>query len=174
MEDNKYYTPSIESWKDVVGYENEYEVSNLGNVRRKQKTLAISVSLHGYQNISLSKNGKVKTHLVHRLVAKAFLENKEDREQVNHKDCSKTNNNVDNLEWVTPQENIDHAVENQLQRVQSGENNNMVKLTEKDVLFIREMLEDGLTAYSIHRDYYPALHLQTIYGIKQRRLWNHI
>ena len=50
----------------------------------------------------------------------------------------------------------------------------MVKLTEEDVLFIRQMIEDGVTAYSIHRDYYSNLHLQTIYGIKQRRLWNHI
>lgn len=170
--ENKYYTPTIEVWKDVVDYEDEYEVSNLGNIRRKSKNLATPISKHGYQNVSLSKNGKIKTHLVHRVVAKAFLEN--EKEQVNHKDCCKTNNNVNNLEWVSMQENIDHAVENQRQRDQGGENNNMSKLTERDVLFIREMLEDGLTAYSIHRDFYPELHLQTIYGIKQRRLWSHI
>lgn len=170
--ESKYYVPSIEVWKDVVNYEELYEVSNLGNVRRKAKNLATPTSMHGYQNVSLSKGGLVKTHLVHRIVARAFLTGEKD--QVNHKDCSKTNNNVNNLEWVTVQENIDHAVENQLHRDQNGENNNMVKLTEDDVLLIRNMLGDGITAYSIHRDYYPSLHLQTIYAIKQRRIWNHI
>lgn len=170
--ENKYYTPEIEVWKDVVDYEDEYEVSNFGNIRRKAKNLSTPISKHGYQNVSLSKNGEIKTHLVHRIVAKAFLKN--EKEQVNHKDCNKVNNNVNNLEWVTAKENINHAVDNQLQRDQHGVNNNMVKLTEDDVLLIREMIEDGVTAYFIHRNYYPNLHLQTIYAIKQRRIWNHI
>lgn len=49
----------------------------------------------------------------------------------------------------------------------------MSKLSETDVLFIRELLTDGLSAYEIHKDYFPTLHQQTIYAIKQRRIWNH-
>ena len=172
--ENKYYTPDIEVWKDVIGYENEYEVSNKGNVRRKIKNLSLNNSKHGYYNVSLSKNGYCETKLFHRLVAEAFIENLNNKEQVNHLDCNKLNNNVENLEWVTFEENIRHAVENERQRDQRGENNNMSKITEKDIVFIRQLLDDGITAYQIHKEYYPYLHQQTIYAIKQRRLWKHI
>lgn len=172
--ENKYYIPETEIWKDVVDYENEYEVSNLGNVRRKIKNLKLNCSAHGYYNVSLSKDGKCMTKLVHRLVAEAFINNPELKEQVNHIDCNKLNNSLENLEWCTPEENMAHAVTNERQRNQNGENNNMSKLSEKDVLFIRQLLEDGITAYRIHKEYYPYLHQQTIYGIKQRKLWNHI
>jgi len=174
MENNLYYTPTIEIWKDVVDFENEYEVSNLGNVRRKVQNLKLAISPNGYKTLSLSKNGKIITKLVHRLVAEAFIENIEDKEIVNHKDCNKINNTLENLEWVTHEENMQHAVDNNRQRNQSGENNNMSKLSETDVLFIRELLTDGLSAYEIHKDYFPTLHQQTIYAIKQRRIWNHI
>lgn len=170
---DKYYTPS-EIWKDVIGYEDTYEVSNFGNVRRKSCNLKQFSNIDGYKVLSLSKNGETKTQLVHRLMLKAFVPNLENKEQVNHIDCDKQNNNLENLEWVTPEENIKHAVENDRQRDQNGENNNMSKLTEKDVLFIRRLLEEGITTYKIHKEYYPHLHQQTIYAIKQRRLWNNI
>lgn len=172
--ENNYYTPTIEVWKDVIDFENEYEVSNLGNVRRKVQNLKAGISPHGYKTLSLSKNGKIITKLVHRLVAEAFIENPEFKEIVNHKDCNKINNRLENLEWVTHNENMQHSVDNNRQRNQSGENNNMNKLSEKDVLFIRELLNEGLSAYEIHKDYFPTLHQQTIYAIKQRRIWNHI
>lgn len=162
-----------EIWKDVIDYEEEYEVSNFGNVRRKSKNLTQHVTTHGYNILTLSKNGNVSTKIVHRLVAEAFINNPELKEQVNHKDCNKLNNNLSNLEWVTPLENIRHAVENNRQRDQRGENNNMSKLTEEDVLLIREMLKDGITAYRINKDYYPDLHMQTIYAIKYKKIWNH-
>ena len=168
----KYYTPEI--WKDVVHFEEEYEVSNLGNVRRKPKNLKQSISPHGYKTLSLSKKGKTTNKLVHRLVAEAFIDNPEIKEQVNHKDCIKTNNKVDNLEWVTFQENIDHAVLNERQRNQNGENNNMSKLSTEDVTLIKELLNDGVTGYKIHKKYFPHLHVQTIYAIKQGRLWKKI
>ncbi len=59
MENNLYYTPTIEIWKDVVDFENEYEVSNLGNVRRKVQNLKLAISSNGYKTLSLSKNGKI-------------------------------------------------------------------------------------------------------------------
>lgn len=173
-EESKYYTPTIEIWKDAIGYEEEYEVSNLGNVRRKQKNLIQKISPNGYYTLSLSKEGTCKTELVHRLVAKAFIENDGNKEQVNHKDCDKLNNKLINLEWVTHEENMKHSVENGRQRDQSGENNSRVKLTEKDILFIRKLKVDGYTTYKIHKEFYPYLHQQTIYAIIIRRLWKHI
>lgn len=170
--ESKYYTPEI--WKDVIDYEDEYEVSDLGNIRRKPKNLKQAVSPHGYNTLSLSKNGVCKTKLVHRVVAEAFLPNVDNKEQVNHMDCDKLNNNKENLEWMTPMENTLHAVDNDRQRDQNGENNNMSKLTEKDVLLIRDMLGDGVTAYKIHKEWYPNLGLQTIYNIKQRKTWKQI
>ena len=108
------------------------------------------------------------------MVAEAFLDNPKEKKQVNHKDCDKLNNHVDNLEWMTLQENIGHAVANGRQRNQTGENNNMSKLSEEDVRNIKKLLEDGVTAYEVHKFHYPDLHQQTIYGIKQGRLWKHI
>lgn len=98
-----------EIWRDVVGYEGLYEVSNLGNVRslfRYKKQLKWNVLGSGYASVQLFKE-KVGTRLlVHRLVAKAFLPNLDGLPVVNHKDENKLNNNVDNLEWCTQQYNL--------------------------------------------------------------------
>ena len=108
-----------EIWKDVVGYEGYYQVSNLGRVRsldriasngRKIKGKILSTKVNTppyYPRVSLSVNGKMKLVQVHRLVAQAFVYNPdpEHKTQVGHKDESRTNNRADNLEWVTPKEN---------------------------------------------------------------------
>jgi len=99
-----------EIWKDIKDYENLYEVSNFGKVRRKrtQKIMSIYLNHKGYCKVSLSRKNKSKNHRVHRLVAIAFLENNNYNLEVNHKDFNKLNNHVDNLEWVTGEENIKH------------------------------------------------------------------
>lgn len=96
----------MEEWKNVIGYEGLYEVSNKGNVRnvRRNKLLRLQKN-QGYIRVGLSKNG-IKTWLrVHRLVAQAFLPNPDNLPQINHKDEDKTNNSVDNLEWCTAKYN---------------------------------------------------------------------
>lgn len=96
-----------EIWKDIKGYENLYQVSNLGRVKSKRKILK---AINGeYLKVGLSKNGKQNTLYIHRLVAKTFISNFENKPQVNHKDENKHNNCVENLEWVTFKENMNYG-----------------------------------------------------------------
>jgi hypothetical protein len=124
-----------EIWKDVVGYEDSYEVSSLGNVKSKTKTISqknsfgnfqnvvyrqrilkLKISDSGYPKVSLSKNSKGKDFYTHRLVAIAFLQNLENKPEVNHKNGIKTDNRVVNLEWNTKSENVRHSYENGLSK----------------------------------------------------------
>lgn len=113
----------LEIWKDIQGYEGLYQVSSLGRVRsmdrwrrngtngyiQRGRILSQEVSKCGYNMVKLSINGKARGLLVHRLVAIAFVPNPQNKEQVNHIDGCKQNNNVNNLEWATQSENIIHA-----------------------------------------------------------------
>ena len=95
-----------EIWKNIQDYD-IYEVSNLGNVRNKitKKQLYYSNSNNGYLRVGLFKEHKRKMFAIHRLVAEAFISNIENKPCVNHKDCDKQNNCVENLEWCTYKEN---------------------------------------------------------------------
>ena len=110
-----------EIWKDIAGYEGWYQVSNMGRVRSldritsknrliKGEIRKLSVTQHGYLNVSLNKNGVSKTYSVHKLVATAFLENPENKPCIDHIDTCKTNNKVENLRWVTHRENINNSL----------------------------------------------------------------
>lgn len=100
---------NIEEWKDIKNYEGIYQISNHGNVKsiRNNKLLRPGINSDGYYTVLLSKNGKQKSFKVHRLVAEHFL--KEAIIQVNHKNGVKTDNNAENLEFVTARENVLHA-----------------------------------------------------------------
>lgn len=100
-----------EIYKSIPGYESHYEISNLGNVRGlvRGNLLKGEVTNKGYIRVSLSKEGKVIRHSVHRLVALTFLANTLGKSHINHIDNDPTNNNVTNLEWVTHSENMIHA-----------------------------------------------------------------
>lgn len=104
----------VEVWKDIKEYEGLYQGSNLGRARSldrwvksksgsvrlcKGKILKLCTDKYGYLKVGLCKNGKQKFHLVHRLVAEAFIPNPYNLPCINHKDECKTNNNVNNLEW---------------------------------------------------------------------------
>lgn len=112
-----------EIWKNIKGYENEYQISNLGRIKslkrntknykcKEDKILKNKINHNGYLMAYLSQNKKIKCFRVHRLVAEAFIPNPENKPQVNHKDGNKQNNCVDNLEWCTAKENTDHAIKN--------------------------------------------------------------
>ena len=101
MEDN-------EEWKTITDYEN-YEISSLGNVRNSNTGRVLKqMCKGGYLFTGLSKNSNGKTTSVHRLVALAFIDNPENKPFVNHIDGNKTNNNTNNLEWLTCSENNLH------------------------------------------------------------------
>ena len=117
---------AMEIWKDINGYENMYQVSNYGRVKSlnrivksswgtpkmlNEKIIKEIIDSLGYSRLSLSKNGKVKAHKIHRLVAEAFLEG---NGVVNHIDGNKQNNNVLNLEFCTAKQNNAHAIKNNL------------------------------------------------------------
>lgn len=105
-----------EEWKDVVGFEGYYKVSNLGNVislRRKfmrtEHLMSPAVTPYGYAVVCLRKPDIKTTVKVHRLVAQAFIPNPDNLPQVNHKDEDKLNNCVDNLEWCDSKYNINYG-----------------------------------------------------------------
>ncbi len=130
-----------EIWKDVVGYEGLYKISNKGRVFSLRKNIICKQKLNyrGYPELRLYKNGLKKHYSIHRLVANAFIPNNQNKPQVNHRDCIKTNNKVNNLEWATHFENIKHAVRNKLMS-REGQR----KLNEKDVLYIRKLRKRGM------------------------------
>lgn len=118
----------VEIWKDIAGYENLYQVSNLGRVRsldrilnhwrggkrlRKGCVIKTADFKNGYKYVTLCKDGKLKKYLVHRLVAFMFLQNPNNYPCVNHKDENPSNNNVDNLEWCTQRYNINYGTRNE-------------------------------------------------------------
>lgn len=105
----------IEEWKDIKNFEGIYQVSSLGRIksvpREGTKGGIIKQFLDGrYMKVHLYKNGKDKFLYVHRLVAIAFIENKDNKPQINHINGKKTDNRLVNLEWSTSKENLEHAV----------------------------------------------------------------
>ena len=116
----------MEIWKDIKGYEGFYQVSNFGRVKSvarvvksrwgtdkplKERPVREIVDGLGYSRLSLSKEGIVKAHKIHRLVAEAFLQGEG---HINHKDGDKQNNRIENLEFCTIKQNNNHAFENGL------------------------------------------------------------
>ena len=106
----------MEHWKAIAGYEEIYEVSDLGRVRSlkfwKEKILKPQKDKGGYLHVGLSKDGQIKHTYVHRLVAEAFIPNPQGLETVNHKDEDKTNNSVANLEWMSNKDNLNYGTRN--------------------------------------------------------------
>lgn len=115
----------MEEWRDIDGYVGYYQVSNKGRVRSLDRTINTSErfggirkisgkilacsKVEGYPAVSLCKNGSENKEFVHRLVAKAFIPNPDNKPEVNHIDANRANDSVENLEWVTHLENMQHS-----------------------------------------------------------------
>lgn len=129
------FTGIIEVWRDIKGFEGHYQVSSFGAVkslartrpsksgniaRIREKLLKQKVTKSGYLSLHLRWGDKESWPNIHRLVADAFIPNKDNKPTVNHKDCNKKNNKTSNLEWSTHSEQMVHAVDNKLLEVRGN------------------------------------------------------
>lgn len=166
-----------EVWKDIEGYNGMYEVSNYGRVKSNysDRILKQAIDNRGYYRCSLSKNDTLTTYKVHRLVAEYFVENPENKPEVNHKNGNKLDNRAVYIEWCTKSENMIHAVENRLVKTpdNTGDNHGMSKLTEEDVLRIRDINPSSFNdKKKLANDF--GVSFTTIYDILNRRSWRHL
>lgn len=132
-------------WKTLIYHGKEYkqfEVSNNGQLRNVNTETVYKQHLNrqGYYQVCVSlgsaKNKKI--FKLHRAVAESFIENPDNKDFINHIDGNKLNNSLDNLEWCTPAENSQHASRLGLSKPLRGVDSPLAKLTEEDVLYIRE------------------------------------
>ena len=175
-----------ESWKDIDGYEGVYQISDLGRVkslartnsigkRLKEKILKGHVNKKGYCVASLHNASGIRTVKIHRIVASSFLKNPESKRTVNHIDGCKENNKLDNLEWATHQENIDHAIEMRLMpngNPVRGVNHGRAKLTELYVFEIFSLRNKGWIQRDIAEAFGVSRH--TISDVLLRKSWKHL
>ena len=105
----------MEIWKDIIGYEGLYQISNKGNVKNKQrnKYLVPKKNNRGYLGIELTNEKHRKMFLIHRLVAQSFISNPKRLPNVNHKDENPKNNSVENLEWCSQSYNVLYSMQKQ-------------------------------------------------------------
>lgn len=167
-----------EKWKKVKDY--PYKVSNFGRVKRIKKGMGATVGKilkpgvdrYGYLIVRLYRNRKGKTIKIHKLVTEAFLGPCPRNKQVNHKDGNKQNPYLDNLEYVTPSENMKHSFKLGLQN-HKGENNPKSRLKEKDVLKIRRLHRiEKYTQEKISKIF--NISFQHVSDIVKNKYWKHI
>jgi hypothetical protein len=141
-----------EQWKNIEGYNGDYQVSDMGRIRTrnnrwgvtdKYRILKQNKQRDGYHLVRLYLNSQQSDCLVSRLVANAFIPNPKNKKEVNHKDGNKSNNSASNLNWSTRSENMKHAFEMGLLNVRRGEDNNKSKLSEENVIEIRNTYAMG-------------------------------
>ena len=170
-----YFIEVMETiWKEISGFP-DYLVSNKGGIMSikfgNKRMLKPVLSDKGYYRIEFYKNKQRRRFLVHRLVCIAFLENPLNKATVNHIDGVKTNNNINNLEWATSLENIKHAYMTGL--AASGEKHHSSKLTEKDVIDIRNAYAKGGVSYGMLARAYKVNH-PAISSVIRGETWAHV
>jgi len=167
-----------ELWLPMVGFENNYAISDFGRLKktknRKNSTNQIlkqSTTEKGYKFKMIKKDGVSTINYIHIAVAKAFIPNPDNLPEVNHKFGKKWDNRKTELEWSTSSDNMKHSYALGLQVSLKGENHNMSKLTEKEVLEIRT-LKGVITHKELGEKY--GVSRQTISKIMNNTLWKHI
>jgi len=169
----------FEQWRDIIGYEGLYQISSFGRVkshRRKgnwtEKLLKFNKDGVGYPKVILSKNNKTKSFRIHSLVAKHFLVKKHHKDTVNHIDLDKTNNHINNLEYISSSANSKHAWKNGAMDSQYGENHYRTKLTNVTVKQIKILFSKGAKI----KDIVKMFNITTSIAekIKYGTAWKHI
>lgn len=187
--DNIIINLNNEIWVNVKGYEDSYMVSNFGRIKSKDRNVIRlngfeiftkgglrknSLKKSGYFDIGLWKEGNVKRFSVHKLVAINFIPNPYNNPVINHKNCDKKDNRVENLEWCTHKENIQHSWINGLSYVLKGEKAVNSILTRQKVLAIRRLFK--INPKSNQRNIAKKLnvHYVTINNVVNSKTWRHI
>ncbi len=151
-------TTKNEVWKDVLGYEGLYQVSNKGNVRSVARKNSIGRKCggrmlkpiphtNGYPQVSLYKNGIAKTKKIHRLVVEAFIPNPNNLPEVNHLDEVKDNNELSNLEWCTREYNNNHGTRNERVSQKLSKKVRAVNVETGEVITFNSTQEAGRKGY---------------------------
>lgn len=169
-----------EIWKPILSTNGWHEISNFGRIRswvkhrgrygirKEPKILKQQTDNRGYKRIQLFN----KPYSIHRLVAQGFVDNKENKFEVNHIDGNKLNNMYSNLEWCTRSENMKHAFSNSLV-TNMGEKNPTSKLSENDVLDIRNAYNLGcFSQKEISKSY--GVSYNAINSIINKKTWRHL
>lgn len=175
-----------EVWKQVEDYP-DYYISNLGRLKsidryivdslgrktkRKGKLIKLHKSHKGYLRVKMINGDKHITTSIHRIMAKAFIPNPENKPQVNHINGIKTDNRIENLEWCTNQENQIHAIKNKLIKHNKGEKHHMSLFNNKQVLSIRSEYKECKN-YSLLADKYNTS-ATVIMNLIKRKTYNNI
>lgn len=164
-----------EIWKPIETWDEYYLISNKSRVKsilkgiRWAKIKSQIIGTTGYWCVHLSVNGHHEFRRVHRLLAKSFIPNPENKPCINHKDGNRLNNDLPNLEWATYSENLQHAYDMGLAIPQYGETSKRSKLTSDEVLEIYNCdlpSKDMSFLYNVSSN--------TINGIKTGRVWGHL
>jgi len=161
-----------EKWKEVQGYEGRYMISASGKVfsflTNKYRKPVFNHRGYYFMRLSDSEH-KYKTNYIHKMVARAFIPNSENKPQVNHIDGNKTNNLIDNLEWCTNDENMAHAKANGLIKPHKGKEHWHCRLTEEQAKDIKYSL---MSTKELMKEYRASYSM--VYGIKSGKRWKHI
>ena len=166
----------MKTWKPVTGYELEYAVSDKGDIKRIKpargavvgRLLKPYLNPSGYLYVTLSTPGAQNDFLIHRVVATAFLG--KSNLQINHKNGNKADNSIENLEYVTPSENLTHAT--RVLHKRRGEKHWNCRLSESDVLKILALRNSGLTHEQIAKAF--SVSRPTVSEILLGRKWQHL
>jgi hypothetical protein len=174
-----------ERWKRVEGF--DYEVSDLGRVRSIERTVTYEdgrvrvypskilnhniVGKYNVRYVHLYKNAKRKSFTVHRLVALAFVENIDNKPEINHIDGNRSNNCYTNLEWATRQENMAHGFSTGLIDNQGVNHGNSI-YSESDILLVKKMLNSKMKLPVIEK--LTGVKKGTIEQVKAGKQWKHL
>lgn len=178
-----------EIWKDIIGHEGLYQISNLARIKSlsriivnkngfnkiiKERILSPVTMNIGYVAISLWRGNKDTKYTLHRLMAIHFIPNSENKKEVNHINGNRGDNNLLNLEWVTPSENMKHAMRTGKCKnfFQKGFNHKQSKLSREKVLAIREMRKNGARLKEIGRIF--DLTMDHVCRITKKRIYAEI